>query len=70
MKKMMIIAVLIFCVLSSQMEIVAPQVDCYDACSTGCVQSNTRLMQRCDRKCQIRCSPGTVYLRLKYAMSP
>ncbi|KAB2036057.1 hypothetical protein ERO13_D04G171400v2 [Gossypium hirsutum] len=59
MKKMMIIAVLIFCVLSSQMENVAPQVDCYDACSTGCVQSNTRLMQRCDRKCQIRCSPDS-----------
>ncbi|MBA0877860.1 hypothetical protein Goshw_026125 [Gossypium schwendimanii] len=46
MKKMMIIAVLIFCVLSSQMENVAPQVDCYDACSTGCVQSNSKFKKR------------------------
>ncbi|GAA0150029.1 hypothetical protein LIER_09056 [Lithospermum erythrorhizon] len=30
--------------------------DCYDACSTGCVNPDTRLMARCDRKCSIRCS--------------
>lgn len=42
----MIIAVLIFCVLSSQMENVAPQVDCYDACSTGCVQSNSKFKKK------------------------
>ncbi|ONI13841.1 hypothetical protein PRUPE_4G249100 [Prunus persica] len=34
-------------------------VDCYDACNTGCVQSNTRLYQRCDRKCKIRCGPDS-----------
>ncbi|XVF68089.1 hypothetical protein PTKIN_Ptkin10aG0175200 [Pterospermum kingtungense] len=59
MMKKMIVAVLIFCIITSQMETVEPQVDCYDACSTGCVQSNTRLMQRCERKCQIRCGPDS-----------
>ncbi|XWS55193.1 hypothetical protein CRYUN_Cryun10bG0153600 [Craigia yunnanensis] len=60
MMKKMIVVVLIFCIFSSQMGNVEPQgVDCYDACSTGCVQSNTRLMQRCDRKCQIKCGPDS-----------
>ncbi|KAK4405083.1 WAT1-related protein [Sesamum angolense] len=31
--------------------------DCYDGCSTACVQPDPRLTARCDRKCQIRCSP-------------
>ncbi|CAN0881456.1 hypothetical protein LINGRAHAP2_LOCUS14246 [Linum grandiflorum] len=32
--------------------------DCNDACTTACVQPNTRLMRRCEIKCGIRCSPG------------
>ncbi|KAK9278462.1 hypothetical protein L1049_028027 [Liquidambar formosana] len=58
MKKIAVI-VLVLCVLSSHMECVEPSVfDCMDACSTGCVQSNTRLMQRCEGKCRIKCDPG------------
>ncbi|OMO92060.1 hypothetical protein COLO4_17908 [Corchorus olitorius] len=60
MMKQMMVAVLIFCIFTSQMENAESQVDCYDACSTGCVQSNTRLMQRCDGKCQIRCGPDSI----------
>ncbi|KAL5721180.1 hypothetical protein ACHQM5_013772 [Ranunculus cassubicifolius] len=45
--------------LSSQMETAQSQgIDCYDSCSTACVQPDTRLMTRCDRKCQIRCGPN------------
>ncbi|GKV24207.1 hypothetical protein SLEP1_g33845 [Rubroshorea leprosula] len=55
-----IATVLIFCVvISSHFASVEPQIDCYDACSTACVQPNTRLMQRCDRKCQIKCGPDS-----------
>ncbi|KAK8482918.1 hypothetical protein V6N13_149645 [Hibiscus sabdariffa] len=43
---------------SSQMESVEPQVDCFDACSTGCPLTNTRERQRCEGKCRIRCGPG------------
>lgn len=32
--------------------------DCIDACFTGCVNINTRVMQRCEGKCRIRCGPG------------
>ncbi|KAJ6869457.1 hypothetical protein NC651_034255 [Populus alba x Populus x berolinensis] len=33
--------------------------DCDDACTTGCVQSNTRLLLRCNIKCGIRCGPDS-----------
>ncbi|KAE8009107.1 hypothetical protein FH972_005561 [Carpinus fangiana] len=58
MRKEIMVAVLVLCVVVSQMESVeAEDPDCYDLCSTGCVQPDTRLMQRCDRKCQIKCGP-------------
>ncbi|KAL5854913.1 hypothetical protein ACOSQ4_004715 [Xanthoceras sorbifolium] len=42
------------------MEIVdSSAADCNDACSTACVQPDSRLMQRCDRKCQIKCDPAS-----------
>ncbi|KAK9929514.1 hypothetical protein M0R45_026610 [Rubus argutus] len=60
MKNMsVLVLVLVLCVMSSNMEQSFAQVDCYDACSTGCVSyfNNPRLMSRCDRKCQIKCGP-------------
>ncbi|KAG2705213.1 hypothetical protein I3843_05G038900 [Carya illinoinensis] len=60
MMKKIVVAMLVLCVFISHMDVVEPSAfDCYDACSTGCVQSNTRLMARCDRKCQIKCSPDS-----------
>ncbi|XP_038683563.1 uncharacterized protein LOC119983895 [Tripterygium wilfordii] len=56
MKKVMV-AVLIVCTISSNLETAEASVyDCMDACTTACVQPNTRLMQRCERKCDIRCN--------------
>ncbi|XP_057976489.1 uncharacterized protein LOC131163767 [Malania oleifera] len=57
-KKMIAVVMVMVCLVSShQLGIVeAGPEDCYDACSTGCVQPDTRLMQRCDIKCQIKCS--------------
>lgn len=62
MKRMRAMAVvLILCLMASQLEgIQCSAADCYDACSTACVQANTRLMQRCERKCQIRCDPASL----------
>lgn len=58
MKKIGFLLVLVVFVISVNLEYVEPQgVNCYDSCSTGCVQRDTRLMLRCDRKCSIRCSP-------------
>ncbi|CAL5377798.1 unnamed protein product [Camellia sinensis] len=57
-KKMMVLCLVVFLISSSFMDGVESQVDCYDACSTGCVQRDSRLMARCDRKCQIKCAPG------------
>ncbi|KAE8664660.1 hypothetical protein F3Y22_tig00112740pilonHSYRG00034 [Hibiscus syriacus] len=42
------------------MESVEPQVDCFDACSTGCPLTNDRLRQRCEGKCRIRCGPDSM----------
>ncbi|KAI3770282.1 hypothetical protein L6452_01409 [Arctium lappa] len=57
-KKTMIAVLLLLIVSSNELTRVESQgVGCYDSCSTGCVNRDTRLMQRCDRKCQIRCSP-------------
>ncbi|CAA2933969.1 WAT1-related At1g25270-like, partial [Olea europaea subsp. europaea] len=61
MEKKMLIVVLstLLVIFSANMEGVESQgVSCYDSCSTGCVNPDLRLMKRCDRKCQIRCSPG------------
>ncbi|KAL4355346.1 hypothetical protein GQ457_06G001700 [Hibiscus cannabinus] len=60
MKKMMTVAVFIFCIIGSQMESVEPQVDCFDACSTACPLTNTRERQRCEGKCRIRCGPDSM----------
>ncbi|KAJ4726117.1 Thionin-like protein [Melia azedarach] len=66
--KNIIVGLMIVVVMLSHMEKVEPSAaDCYDACSTACVQPNkififtntARLMQRCDRKCQIRCQPAS-----------
>ncbi|KAK2664039.1 hypothetical protein Ddye_002613 [Dipteronia dyeriana] len=56
MKKMMVAVTIVLLLMSSQMDTVhSDAFDCLDACQTGCVQPDTRLMQRCDRKCQIKC---------------
>ncbi|KAJ8754969.1 hypothetical protein K2173_015481 [Erythroxylum novogranatense] len=34
---------------------VADASDCYDGCTTACVQPNWRLQRRCEIKCGIRC---------------
>ncbi|BAT86815.1 hypothetical protein LR48_Vigan09g268400 [Vigna angularis] len=58
MKKMMA-ATMLFLLIASQMESVVPDAaDCLDGCSTACVQRDSRLTQRCERKCSIRCGPG------------
>ncbi|KAF9608442.1 hypothetical protein IFM89_009808 [Coptis chinensis] len=60
MKKVTALLVMLF-LLSIQVQTIEPAVtDCYDACSTGCVQRDTRLMQRCDRKCAIKCEPSAL----------
>ncbi|MQM21075.1 hypothetical protein Taro_054108 [Colocasia esculenta] len=52
---------LLLVLLSSQVEETkSQQYSCIDMCTTGCVASyinNDRLRQRCERKCDIRCSP-------------
>ncbi|PON76079.1 thionin-like protein [Parasponia andersonii] len=58
-KKTIVAAMILFLVFSYRERVAAHAADCYDACSTACVQSNTRLMQRCDRKCQIKCGPDS-----------
>ncbi|XP_024925611.2 uncharacterized protein LOC112490254 [Ziziphus jujuba] len=63
MLKKIAFAVLVMCLMFCRIESVAAasvaEASCYDQCSTGCVQSNTRKMQRCDRKCQIKCGPDS-----------
>ncbi|PRQ20107.1 hypothetical protein RchiOBHm_Chr7g0224551 [Rosa chinensis] len=62
MKKIsVLVLVLVLCVMTSNVKQSLAQVDCYDACSTGCVSyiNNPRLMSRCDRKCQIKCGPDS-----------
>ncbi|KAI3752797.1 hypothetical protein L2E82_24834 [Cichorium intybus] len=67
------VALVVLLIMSSNgLTLVESQgVDCLDSCSTGCVNRDNslnytyqfaqifsaRLMQRCERKCQIRCSP-------------
>ncbi|KAJ0080936.1 hypothetical protein Patl1_11980 [Pistacia atlantica] len=58
--KKIIVVVMIIVFIFSHFETVQPSAaDCYDACSTACVQKDSRLMQRCDRKCQIKCDPDS-----------
>ncbi|KAE9595095.1 hypothetical protein Lal_00041291 [Lupinus albus] len=60
MKKIGVAIIMLLFVICSQMETVNSDAsDCLDACSTACVQRDTRLMQRCDRKCQIKCGPDS-----------
>ncbi|KAI6678647.1 hypothetical protein NL676_039443 [Syzygium grande] len=56
----MLLAALILTAIFSRMDVAVESAaaDCYDACSTACVQPDARLMARCDRKCQIKCEPG------------
>ncbi|CAH1450591.1 unnamed protein product [Lactuca virosa] len=60
-KKTMIaaVALVVLLIMSSNdiTQVESQGIDCLDSCSTGCVNRDTRLMQRCERKCQIRCSP-------------
>ncbi|KAL2342147.1 hypothetical protein Fmac_010087 [Flemingia macrophylla] len=57
--KTMVAAMMLFLVLSWQMESVVPDAaDCIDGCTTGCVQRDSRLQARCERKCSIKCGPG------------
>ncbi|KAL7082429.1 hypothetical protein ACP275_14G098000 [Erythranthe tilingii] len=57
-KKMVILLAVVLLILSANIDgVKSDAFDCYDACSTACVNPNTRVMARCDRKCQIRCSP-------------
>ncbi|CAG7864602.1 unnamed protein product [Brassica rapa] len=64
MKKQVTIvaALLIIMAFSFNLDMVAEAQlgpgDCYDGCSTGCVQRDSRKMARCDRKCSIRCGPA------------
>ncbi|KAI3448292.1 hypothetical protein Pfo_004957 [Paulownia fortunei] len=54
-KKMVIVMSMVLLIISANMEgVKSDAFDCYDACSTGCVNPDTRLMLRCDRKCQIK----------------
>jgi hypothetical protein len=63
MKKQVTIvaALLIMMALCSSLNMVAEAQlgpgDCYDGCSTACVQRDPRKTSRCDRKCSIRCGP-------------
>ncbi|AEE30598.1 thionin-like protein [Arabidopsis thaliana] len=67
MKKQVTIvaALLIMMALCSSLNMVAEAQlgpgDCYDGCSTACVQRDPRKTSRCDRKCSIRCGPGKHY---------
>ncbi|PIN03497.1 hypothetical protein CDL12_23978 [Handroanthus impetiginosus] len=57
-KKMVVMMSMILLIISANMDgVKADAFDCYDACSTACVNPDTRLMARCDRKCQIKCGP-------------
>ncbi|KAG5000573.1 hypothetical protein JHK87_021645 [Glycine soja] len=58
--KNMVAAMMLFLLISTQMKSVEPDAaDCLDGCSTACVQSDSRLQARCERKCSIRCGPDS-----------
>ncbi|CAK9318081.1 unnamed protein product [Citrullus colocynthis] len=50
--------ILCFLLLSAAaVAVSADAADCIDGCFTACVQKDTRLMQRCEGKCRIKCGP-------------
>ncbi|CAA0831050.1 Unknown protein [Striga hermonthica] len=54
-KKMVLVLSMIMLIISGNSAgVTLGPGDCLDGCSTACVNSNTRLMARCERKCQIR----------------
>ncbi|KAG6600340.1 hypothetical protein SDJN02_05035, partial [Cucurbita argyrosperma subsp. argyrosperma] len=56
------VAILCFILLSAAATTVsADAADCIDGCFTACVQKDTRLMQRCEGKCRIKCGPDTKF---------
>ncbi|XP_010260946.1 PREDICTED: uncharacterized protein LOC104599900 isoform X2 [Nelumbo nucifera] len=55
MKKVAAVLLVLFLVSSQMVSIEGDAFDCYDACSTGCVNRDVRTMLRCDRKCAIKC---------------
>ncbi|CAN1307171.1 hypothetical protein LINPERPRIM_LOCUS27003 [Linum perenne] len=57
MVAMMLISLVLSCSNTEKPNLVdADAFDCFDACITGCVQQNTRLMRRCEGKCSIKCN--------------
>ncbi|KAI5661468.1 hypothetical protein M9H77_20791 [Catharanthus roseus] len=65
-KKTALAFLLVLFVIASDFEVtLGDAFDCYDACSTACVgRGDTREMQRCERKCSIRCSPESVLKKI------
>ncbi|XP_058087849.1 uncharacterized protein LOC131234877 [Magnolia sinica] len=58
MREKVAVVLLLFFLASQMGRGEASAADCNDACSTACVQKDTRLMARCELKCQIKCEPG------------
>ncbi|KAE8650509.1 hypothetical protein Csa_010751 [Cucumis sativus] len=52
------VAILCLLLLSAVVTVSADAADCIDGCFTACVQKDSRAMQRCERKCTIKCGPG------------
>ncbi|AES63364.1 hypothetical protein MtrunA17_Chr2g0278531 [Medicago truncatula] len=60
--KKTVFAMMVLFVIFSQMDSVVPDAfDCLDGCQTGCVQRDSRLTARCERKCSIRCGPDSMF---------
>ncbi|XP_062077259.1 uncharacterized protein LOC133782087 isoform X2 [Humulus lupulus] len=65
MKKTVVAVMIMFLVFSYSERVAADAFDCLDGCITGCVSQHfrdTRLGVRCDRKCEIRCGPVSLYV--------
>ncbi|WJX26266.1 hypothetical protein P8452_15212 [Trifolium repens] len=60
MKKMVVGVMLLFLIFSQMDTVLSDASDCLDGCQTGCVQRDSRLTARCERKCQIRCGPDSM----------
>ncbi|KAK4271107.1 hypothetical protein QN277_019847 [Acacia crassicarpa] len=60
MKKMIVAVMILIVICSNHIDTAeSSAADCLDACQTACVQKDTRVMQRCERKCQIKCGPDS-----------
>ncbi|KAG9135384.1 hypothetical protein Leryth_007160 [Lithospermum erythrorhizon] len=59
-KKTLVGLSLLLLAFSAYFQSISSQQDfnCYDSCSTACVNPDSRLMARCNRKCSIRCTSG------------